>query len=263
MRPCVLALALVTACYEPRVPEGAPCVTSSTCPATQTCIAGECRATSFDAGAIDTRLPPDVPPDVAMMPTSCNAILLANPAAPSGSYVIEPGGGAAPLDVYCDMVTAGGGWTVVFLAPSTNLSAVPIAYTSASPQLLGESTDALIAYRDATELALPNAASFALPAAWLTDTPFDAPDIDAPIAVSIDGAPPVAGTLRYGPDNFDSVCGDPWTTGASYGRICIDGTSAPFYSAFAVGAPDLCSDSRSAFNAKACSASVQFSIAVR
>jgi hypothetical protein len=254
MKLCAVALALATACYGPRVPEGAPCVTSSSCPATQTCVAGACRVgSSIDASGVAT----DSPADVAMTPASCNAILIANPAAPSGSYVIEGG-----VDVYCDMVAAGGGWTVVFLAPSSNLSALPIAYTSAPPQLLATATDALMAYRDATELALSNAASFALPAAWRTDTPFDAPDIDAPIDVSIDGATPVAGTLHFGIGNFNTQCGDPWIDG-SYGRVCIEGTTAPFYSGFDVGVSDLCSDSQSSFNAAECSASLQFSIAVR
>ncbi len=48
--------------------------------------------------------------------TSCRDILAANPSATNGVYAIdlEGDGGSAPFDVYCDMVTDGGGWTVIF-----------------------------------------------------------------------------------------------------------------------------------------------------
>jgi cysteine-rich repeat protein len=47
---------------------------------------------------------------------SCLDILNANPSAQSGVYSIDPdgAGGNAQFNVYCDMATAGGGWTVVF-----------------------------------------------------------------------------------------------------------------------------------------------------
>ena len=46
----------------------------------------------------------------------CSDILLANPSATDGVYNIDPDGdgGSAPFDVWCDMTTDGGGWTVVF-----------------------------------------------------------------------------------------------------------------------------------------------------
>ncbi len=52
---------------------------------------------------------------------SCNAIHVASPAAPSGTYVIDPDGdgGAAPFSAYCDMASDGGGWTLILMAAST------------------------------------------------------------------------------------------------------------------------------------------------
>ena len=51
---------------------------------------------------------------------SCQQIKAGNAMAPSGIYTIDPDGMGmgAPIKVFCDMVTDGGGWTMVFKASS-------------------------------------------------------------------------------------------------------------------------------------------------
>jgi len=197
--------------------------------------------------------------------TSCLDVRTGDPSAPSGRYTIDPDGPGSepPLTVACDMTTDGGGWTIVFVAPSTNLAAVPLAYTTVVPHLMTVASDALVAYRDASLTAQPGTAVLPMPAEWRTDTPFDYPSSDVPTTVRIDGATAVPGTLRYGFSDFNLLCSDGWNTAAAWGRICIDGTAAPFYAGFDHTAADTCTDSTQAFNTTACAADRQLSIAVR
>lgn len=48
----------------------------------------------------------------APLPEDCTVILSNNASASSGVYTIQASGETTSVDVYCDMVTAGGGWTV-------------------------------------------------------------------------------------------------------------------------------------------------------
>jgi hypothetical protein len=216
-----------------------------------------------DAGpSTDDGRAPDGP---ASALASCKAILTATPDQPSGSYYIDPdgSGGDPPVMVHCDMTTDGGGWTIMFLAGSDNLMATPIPYTVVQPDLLATAQEALISFRTADLGVLPGTARFPMPIQWRNDTPFDYPETDLPIMTSIDGATMVAGTLRYGHDDFATDSAGAWDASTPFGRVCIDGTSAPFFSAFATADADWCSDSASPFNTTACSADRRFSIAVR
>ncbi|HTR52827.1 MAG TPA: fibrinogen-like YCDxxxxGGGW domain-containing protein [Kofleriaceae bacterium] len=251
-----LWLVVLAGCFAPSPPQGAPCSDLQTCPAGLQCSGGQCVKPGTN--------PIDAPSDGAGTPASCKALHALDPTAKSGTYAIDPDGpgGAAPLSVTCDMLTSGGGWTLVFLAPGDDVMAVPIAYTSATPRLLADASEALLAYRDAENDAAPAATSFALPADWQTDTPFDYADTDAPVMASVDGGPAEMATLRYGSQNFGMSCDGSWA-GAAYGRVCVDGTLGPAYSGFATSGIDNCSASNEAFDLTPCSPTRLFSIAVR
>jgi hypothetical protein len=50
--------------------------------------------------------------------SSCANILASNPSASDGIYTVDPGSGIS-LNVYCDMSTDSGGWTLAFLSSAT------------------------------------------------------------------------------------------------------------------------------------------------
>jgi hypothetical protein len=162
------------------------------------------------------------------------------------------------------MVSDGGGWTIIYLSSTNNAAGAPIGYTTASPELLAAAQDALLAYRDDTGSVVEDFADLPLPGAWRSDTPFDAAATDASTSVSVDGGPRTSALLRFGYQSFSSRCNDAWISSAApYGRLCIVGTRAPFFSGFASTSADTCSDSSSGYGAAACSATRRFSIAVR
>jgi hypothetical protein len=212
---------------------------------------------------------PDGEPDASLpttsAPASCLAIHTTDPALPSGAYMIDPDGpdGAPPISVTCDMATDGGGWTIVFFAPSEAIDALPIAYTAGNARLMADAQRVLIAYRSATQDAYANFARFDLPADWRAGTPFGATGTDLIIGVSVNGAPLATATVRYGRSNFASLCGDAWDAASLYGRLCVLGTTAPYFSGFTIPNVDMCSDSSQAYSATRCTHDKRFSIAVR
>lgn len=72
------------------------CAAGASCTSASDCASGTCEGGSCVAGA-----------------RSCFELLTADPTLPSGVYEIQPDPAGAVRSVYCDMVTDGGGWTLV------------------------------------------------------------------------------------------------------------------------------------------------------
>jgi hypothetical protein len=161
------------------------------------------------------------------------------------------------------MATDNGGWTLVFSAPSAMIDTPPTAYTAGNARLMADALHVLLAFRSATQVVYTNYAWFDLPSAWRTQAPFSVAGTDLSTGVSINDAALTTATVRYGRSQFSTTCADPWVPTSDYGRICIEGTAAPFYSGFGVTGTDLCTDSTLAYSSAPCTADKLFSIAVR
>jgi hypothetical protein len=162
------------------------------------------------------------------------------------------------------MDTEGGGWTVIFLPTSSNFSSLNVAYTSSSARLLNDSNQVLLAYRDGTMATVFERAVFGMIQEWRVAAPFTYANMDVPIIVTVNGGSAVNGTLKFGNKSFlGDRCEDGWDTSVKWGRLCISGTQAPFYTSFAETVNDTCTDSMQAWNTRTCNANVRFTIAVR
>jgi hypothetical protein len=226
---------------------------------------GDVSSKQIDAPVAQDVAVADTPaPDAPPLPASCKAIHTASPVLGSGTYMIDPDGSGpdAPLSVTCDMAIEGGGWTIVFFPPDANYNGTA-DYTSSTERLLADATQTLIAYRSASQVAYTNYATFDLPTEWKTTSPMNATGTDITTGVSINGGPLASTQVRYGKANFASLCSDAWSAATAYGRVCVVGTIAPYFSGFNASTTDQCSNSSQAYNTTSCSNDLRFSIAVR
>ncbi len=201
----------------------------------------------------------------ALPPLDCADLLRARPSSVSSVYAIDPDDDSVGVNVFCDMATAEGGWTVVY----SNLGASFASDVEASrpwnlpPALSMRSNRMLVAFRAADGAAeRSSAAVSALPTEFRAAGPFVLRRLVLTnFPVSVNGVARMS-TLRVGADNFsDSDCGGGFTAG-SWGKFCFDGTAAPFFASWATGAADGCSTSDMLYSSTPCGPTRQFTIAV-
>jgi len=202
----------------------------------------------------------------------CRRLFDSGLASTSGEYQIQPAGEPEPLTVYCDMDTDGGGWTVVFLAQADNYDRTFTDYTQTGARsILDAAGEALLAYRNIeADRALTQGVPWArleLLDEWKTLCPIDVVGSTKTVKALVEGeSEPTSRHVHYGYADWDTyVCTDPWRPDVNWGRICLEGSQAPFYSGFASadGIADHCALSNQRYDAFPCSTTRRFSIAVR
>jgi hypothetical protein len=199
--------------------------------------------------------------------SSCLNILEERPSAGDGYYWIDPSGSGSD-NVYCDMTTMGGGWTLVFEAEPL-MGSSSIGYTYERSTIRASSDEVLIAYRSTYDLgSVTSPYRFSRPHNWIAASPMSYAGETATVSATDAAGTTTTGTLYYGYQNWGpgSYCSGSFTSGLpDHGKICIDGTNAPFYNGFSrpEDPPDWCSLSDEFCETSECTDERVFTIAMR
>jgi formylglycine-generating enzyme required for sulfatase activity len=221
----------------------------------------------FDYGLRLLRTIPSSVGSLGSPGSSCLNILEERPSVGDGYYWIDPSGSGSDK-VYCDMTTMGGGWTLVFEAEPL-MGSSSIGYTYERSTIRASSDEVLIAYRSTYDLGdVSNPYRFSRPHNWIAASPMSYAGEISTVTTTDAAGTTTTGTLYYGYQNWGSgsYCSGSFTSGLpDHGKICIDGTNAPFYNGFSrpEDPPDWCSLSDEFCETSECTDERVFTIAMR
>jgi len=84
-----------------------------TLPSTPPIISSASSTADVSSSSIDTTTTTTTTTTTPTQMTDCHDWRFINGSTLNGIYRIDPGYGLEPFDVYCDMITDGGGWTII------------------------------------------------------------------------------------------------------------------------------------------------------
>ncbi len=199
--------------------------------------------------------------DIRAPSASCKDILDAGHSTGDGTYVVYPDG-RTPESVTCDMSTASGGWTAIFIARTQSYySDITIPYTVDSLALRSDASEAMIGFADASGLNIELWARFSMPAEWITSAPMLTHRGSVDTVARLSDGSLLMDTLYFGYSNFNGDSG-PWIDG-SYGRIGFHSEGAPLWAAWAdegggssgTYTGDFCNDGSQSYYSTSCAGS--------
>jgi formylglycine-generating enzyme required for sulfatase activity len=173
---------------------------------------------------------------------SCLDILEGGYSTGNGTYWIDPDSTGA-FEVYCDMTTDGGGWTLVFTSGGINYNTAELGYTVESPALMNVDSKMLAVHRDGDLDTLESWVAFHMPVEWSTTPPFQDYNGETEMdGVVLDGVSQGTVRLYHGYSDWTGSCGTSgWDNSDTRGQFCFGDITAPAYYNFARDQEDGCS----------------------